>query len=90
MDAVSDREVFSESEWLELVNELSLCPRQAEVIKLLFQGHSDKQIASEMQISVATVRTYLTRLFLRFNLQDRVELVLYVFRHFREYSRSIL
>ena len=88
MALVSETAIFSESEWLEIVNELSLPPRQAEVIKLLFVGHSDKQIALELQISVPTVRTHLSRLFSRFDVQDRTELVLYVFRHFREGCRE--
>ena len=81
-----DGEIFSKSEWAELVNQLFLSPRQAEVIKYLFLGHSDKQIAMELQICVPTVRTHLSRLFSRFDVQDRTELVLYVFRHFRKNS----
>ncbi|MBW8041073.1 MAG: response regulator transcription factor [Planctomycetes bacterium] len=77
--------VFTESEWLDIVNELSLPPRQAEVVKYLFLGHSDKQIARELQISVPTVRTHLSRLFSRFDVQDRTELVLYVVRRFRKF-----
>ena len=88
MTLVSETEIFSESEWLQLVNGLPLSPRQIEVIKLLFAGHSDKQIARELQISVPTVRTHLSRLFSRFDVQDRTELVLCVFRHFREGYRE--
>jgi len=86
MALVSETEIFTESEWLEIVNELSLPPRQAEVIKQLLSGRSDKQIATVLQISVPTVRTYLSRLFSRFDVQDRTELVLYVFRYFRKNS----
>ena len=87
---VSGTEIFSESEWMELAKELSLPPRQAQVVKCLLLGHSDKQIALDLQMSMPTVRTHLSRLFSRFDLQDRTELVLYVFRHFRhhEYSHS--
>ena len=77
-------EIFSESEWLQLTNELCLSPRQADIVKCILSGCSDKQIAMELHISVATVRTHLSRLFSRFNLQDRSELILYVFNHFRE------
>jgi len=83
----SDAGIFSDSEWLELVNELCLSTRQAEVVKCLFLGRSDKQVALELQISVPTVRTYLSRLFSRFDVKDRHELVLYVFRRFREVCR---
>ena len=86
MALVSEMGIFTESEWLELVNELSLPPRQVEVIKRLFVGHSDKQIARELQISVPTVRTHLSRIFSRFDVQGRTELVLYVVRYFRKNS----
>jgi DNA-binding NarL/FixJ family response regulator len=82
MALVSETEIFTESERLEIVNELSLPPRQAGVIRNLFLGHSDKQIARELKISVPTVRTHLSRLFSRFDVQDRVELVLFVVRYF--------
>ena len=62
---VSNTEIFSKNEWTELVNELSLSPRQAEVIQCLFEGHSDKQITNDLQIAVPTVRTHLNRLFNR-------------------------
>ena len=75
--------LFSKSEWSGLIDELSLAPRQAEVIEHLLYGLSDKQIAAELCISVPTVRTYLRRLFSKFNVQDRIELILYVMHHFR-------
>ncbi|MHC4172641.1 MAG: response regulator transcription factor [Planctomycetota bacterium] len=82
MALVSGTEIFSESEWMELVQELSLSPRQAQVVKCLLLGHSDKQIALDLQMAVPTVRTHLSRLFSRFDVGDRTELVLYVFRRF--------
>jgi len=81
-------EIFSESEWIELINDLSLPPRQAQVIRCILSGLSDKQIASEMQISVAGVRAHISQLFSKFDLQDRHELVLYVFNRFREECRA--
>ena len=79
--------IFSDSEWAELVSDLSISLRQAEVIKHLLSGLSDKQVALEMQISVAGVRAHLSQLFSKFDLQDRHELVLYVFSSFRERCR---
>jgi len=83
MALVSGREIlFSESEWMELVKELSLSPRQAQVVRRLFLGHSEKQIALDLQMSMPTVRTHLSRLFSRFDVQNRTELALYVLRRF--------
>jgi DNA-binding NarL/FixJ family response regulator len=81
MVLISETEIFAENEWLEIVDGLSLSPRQAEVINCLFHGFSDKQIATKLKISLPTVRTHLSRLFLKFEVQDRVELILYVIRY---------
>jgi len=88
MDSATGAEIFSEKEWRVLVSKISLSPRQTEVIQLLFKGHSDKQIARELKIAVPTVRTHLTRLFSRFDLQDRHELILHVICLFREGCRT--
>jgi len=74
--------IFSEGEWAEIVKELSLSPRQAQVVKQLLFGLSDKQIAAALKITLPTVRTHITRLFSKFSVQDRNELVLYIIYHF--------
>jgi DNA-binding NarL/FixJ family response regulator len=88
MALVKETVIFSESEWFGLLNELSLPTRQAQIVKCLFSGLNDKQIAMELHISVPTVRTYMSRLFSRFEVQDRNELILCVFGRFREHCRA--
>jgi len=75
--------IFSECEWRLLSDDLGFSPRQVQIVRCLFDGLSDKQVAAETRVSVPTVRTHLTRLFTRLNVQDRNELILYVFRRFR-------
>ena len=84
MTVATQTQVFSEMEWFELTRELSLSPRQTQVIQQLFAGRSDKQIAQALRVSVPTVRTHLSRLFARFGVEDRCELILRVFAHFRQ------
>jgi len=55
--------IFAESEWAGLLTDLSLPPRQSQIVRLLFAGCSDKQTAGKLGISVPTVRTHLRRLF---------------------------
>lgn len=62
-----------------VVDTLRLAPQQARILDLILQGMRDKQIAAEMGLGVPTVRTYLHRIFVRANVQDRVELILRVF-----------
>ncbi|UCD51651.1 MAG: response regulator transcription factor [Phycisphaerales bacterium] len=83
MEVATEAKVFSGGEWLRLRDDLALPPRQAAVVEQLFLGHSDKQIAYELNMSVATVRTHMRRLFSRFHVEDRCGLVVEVFTYFR-------
>jgi DNA-binding NarL/FixJ family response regulator len=83
----ADLQVFSETEWTDLRRNLGLSPRQAQIVERLLCGRSDKQIAKELDVSVPTVRTHLGRLFMRFGVADRCELILHMFTCFREQCR---
>jgi DNA-binding NarL/FixJ family response regulator len=78
-------ELLSERDWTRLKEDLSLPPRQAQILRCVLDGMSDKQIAKAVGISFGTVRTHLSRLFERCGSKDRVELILYMFGHLRQY-----
>ena len=84
----SPAEVISEREWNEIRTDLALPPRQADIVKHIMHGRSDKQIARQLGITVPTVRTHVTRLFRRVGINDRVELILHVIAHLRRHDRS--
>lgn len=65
--------------WRVLKARLKLSLRQEEIVGLILRGCSDKQIAAQLDLRVPTVRTHLSRLFLRLGVRDRVELILRVF-----------
>lgn len=50
--------------------------REREVLTLVGSGLSNTEIAAELCISVATAKTYLTRLLTKLNARDRVQLVI--------------
>ena len=52
-----------------------LTPRQVEVLRLLEQGRSTKQIAAELHLSIETVRNHIRRLFLALGVNSRLEAV---------------
>src|SRR5262245_12656690 len=52
-----------------------LTPRQVEVLRLLEQGRSTKQIAAELHLSTATVRNHIRRLFTALGVHSRLEAV---------------
>jgi PAS domain S-box-containing protein len=52
-----------------------LTPRQVEVLRLLEQGRSTKQIAAELNLSTETVRNHVRRLFKALGVNSRLEAV---------------
>jgi DNA-binding NarL/FixJ family response regulator len=52
-----------------------LTPRQTEVLRLLEQGRSTKQIAAELHLSTETVRNHIRRLFRALGVHSRIEAV---------------
>lgn len=59
----------------------SLTNREREVISLIGEGLKNKQIAERLFISETTVRHHLTSIFSKLDVVDRVELLIYAFRH---------
>ncbi|MBX3436115.1 MAG: hypothetical protein KF861_01400 [Planctomycetaceae bacterium] len=78
--------MFSAEEWRRIVQDLALSPRQAEVIGYVMQSKKDKEIATAMQISKATVRTYFDRCKQQMNAIDRVAIACRIFETFRRQS----
>lgn len=52
----------------------NLSRREREVLRLLAQGHSNQQIATQIKVSVKTVETYRARLSEKLGLKGRAEL----------------
>ncbi|MFC8208934.1 MULTISPECIES: response regulator [Streptomyces] len=53
-----------------------LTDRERETLSLIGRGLSNTEIADELHISVATAKTYVTRLLAKLNARDRVQLVI--------------
>jgi DNA-binding NarL/FixJ family response regulator len=57
-----------------------LTGRETEVLRLIAQGHSNKEVAGRLLLSVKTVETYKTRSMEKLGLDSRVDLVRYASR----------
>jgi DNA-binding NarL/FixJ family response regulator len=71
------------------LNEIKITPRDEEVLQLLVQGCSNKEIAEQLNISPRTVKQHLRTLFLRAGIRDgrkRVKLATAMFQ--KEQARS--
>ncbi|MEU0486497.1 response regulator transcription factor [Streptosporangium sp. NPDC006013] len=58
-----------------------LTRRESEVLRLIAAGCSNAEIAGELFVSEATVKTHINNLFAKAGLRDRAQAVTYAFRH---------
>ena len=58
-----------------------LTPRQQEVLRLLAEGRSTKEIAFQLELSIKTIETYRAQIMARLNVHDLAGLVRYAVRN---------
>jgi DNA-binding NarL/FixJ family response regulator len=58
-----------------------LTQREAEVLREIAAGHSNREIADRLSISEATVKTHVNNIYSKANLRDRAQAVVYAMRH---------
>lgn len=65
----------------ERSNGLSISGREADVVRLVVNGLSNREIAHELKLSEHTVKNYVFRVFDKLGVSSRVELVHYTMAH---------
>jgi DNA-binding NarL/FixJ family response regulator len=58
-----------------------LTPREADVLRLVARGLNNRQVAREMFVSEATVKTHLNHILAKLAMQDRAALIAWAWRH---------
>jgi DNA-binding CsgD family transcriptional regulator len=61
---------------IKLINPLpALTPREAEIVRLIRKGYSNKEIAQELGIAVTTVKWNMTNILAKFEVQSSKQLI---------------
>ena len=62
------------------VKQRELTPREEEVLRLIAQGYSNKEISNELKIAVKTVESHKANIMQKLELKNRTEIVRYAVR----------
>ena len=62
-------------------SDADLTPREAEVLRLIAAGKSNREIARALFVSEATVKTHVNRIFAKTGSRDRGQAVHYAYQH---------
>ena len=65
-----------------------LSPREREVLELIAQGRSNRQIARDLTIGEQTVKTHVRSILAKLGLQDRVQVAIFALHHQADTSRA--
>ena len=76
----SQRELLQEWEDGTAEADDSLTPRELEVVKLIAEAHTNRQIADTLMLSEKTVESHRANLLAKLGMRDRVELARYAIR----------
>ena len=65
---------------MKFIDNAMLTKREKEIILLIFEGKTKKEIADTLYLSVSTVKTNVENIYKKFNVHNKAELVVYVIK----------
>lgn len=75
-----------EAEFSLFIEESNLTRREAEVLRHLLDGHSNRRISRTLRISESTVKNHLHAIFVKLDTRDRTQVVAKAYRFMADHS----
>jgi DNA-binding NarL/FixJ family response regulator len=76
------------SEFARFAEESKLTRREAEVLRHLLYGHSNRRISRSLRISESTVKNHLHAIFVKLHASDRTQVITKAYRFMAEHSAA--
>lgn len=74
--------MFSEYAWREIARSLRLSGRELQIVRMVFDDHTELTIATNLHVSPHTIHTHCERLYRKLAVTDRVKLLLRIMGEF--------
>lgn len=76
---VCARLLLTAEQWRAIARLLRLSDREFQVLQCIFDGHSERAIAPQLDISAYTVHAYVRRIYSKLGVHDRCGLIIRIF-----------
>lgn len=68
------------------IDKTSLSQREADILRLLGQGHSNREIANMLHLTEGTVRNNMTNVLSKLGVNDRTQAALWAYKNLLGFS----
>ena len=66
---------------MKIIKKEVLTNKELAILNCIIKGHTNKEIADALYISVSTVKTHIEKMFLKFGVHNKVALIVYTLKN---------